>query len=111
MEKVNTAQLLLAALGVATVGAPKSAHGNKEASATKRGTGRFALHGKPGNRLAKPRKTRAYRALLDAWADRRFVHWEGRRDEHGNVTLTGGRDPVTGAKRVWLGGISAQRGY
>jgi len=38
------------------------------------------------------------------------------RDEHGVFTLIGARDPLNGNalthdRRIWLGGISAQRGY
>jgi hypothetical protein len=50
-------------------------------------------------------RTRAYVALMAAWASKRIVNWNGARDEHGAYTITGS------GGRKWLGGISAQRGY
>jgi hypothetical protein len=78
---------------------------SKRASATKSGPGRYAQHGKPGNRIGKARPVRAYKALLAAWAAKRVPKWEGKRDEHGAYTVVGFMG------RKWLAGISAQRGY
>jgi hypothetical protein len=41
MTKANTAQQILSALGIPVGGTQKQAHGNKNASATKAGPGRF----------------------------------------------------------------------
>ena len=107
-------------------------------SATKRGPGRRHKGGKPGSRLTKPRKTRAYQALIAAWASKRITKAK-LRDEHGAYTCIGSvydvyaaegevvhpssREHVFGgvvgngghhsytAQRKWLAGISAQRGY
>lgn len=60
------------------------------------------------------KKTRAYVALCAAWAQKRVINWKGKRDEHGAFTLVGrGELPGVGidGRRVWLAGISAQRGY
>ena len=76
----------------------------KRASATKAGPGRYHRGGKPGNRISKDRPVRAYKALLAAWAARRPPTTAHSRDMHGAYTLTGNR-------RIWLAGISAQRGY
>lgn len=111
---------------------------SKRPSATKRGPGRYAQSGKPGNRLSKPRAIRAADALVAAWASKRVTK-APLRDEHGAYTLTGGTYTVEGeglqptsrehlfggvfkgvgagghseytARRKWLAGISAQRGY
>jgi hypothetical protein len=86
---------------------------NRGASATKKGPGRFAVHGKPGNRIAKAREIRAYVALGAAWAAKRITKAK-LRDGHGAYTLVGrGEMPngITDGRRIWLGGISAQRGY
>lgn len=87
-------------------------NGNKNASATKRGPGRFHEAGAPGNKLAKPRKVRAYQALLAAWASKRVTKTV-RSDAHGSFTWVGRTwSAEAGAgRRVWLAGISAQRGF
>lgn len=103
-------------------------------SATKRGPGRKHRAGEPGNRLTKARPQRAYVALMAAWAAKRITKAR-HRDDHGAYTCVGpvyevygmnpdeGREHVIGAgkesdgtafysaRRKWLGGISAQRGY
>jgi hypothetical protein len=107
-------------------------------SATKSGPGRYHSGGKAGNRLTKARPTRAYVALGAAWAQKRVTK-AALRDGHGAYTLTGAtyemqaapgetiepssREHVFGgsfgngghtdytARRKWLAGISAQRGY
>jgi hypothetical protein len=106
---------------------------SKNASATKKGPGRFHRGGKPGNRLTKARPVRAYVALMAASAQKRVPKWKGPRDEHGAVTLIGARYDLEGVhptsrevvlggwvdgedfgytvQRKWLAGISAQRGY
>ena len=94
---------------------------SKHSSATKSGPGRYSKHGEPGTRITKQRKkTRAYVALMAAWASKVVPKWEGPRDEYGAYTLVG-RNPVTKytpdnikshmPRRMWLAGISAQRGY
>lgn len=60
------------------------------------------------------KKTRAYVALCEAWAQKRVINWKGGRDEHGAYTLVGRGEMPNGrtdGRRVWLAGISAQRGY
>lgn len=106
---------------------------SKRASATKRGPGRYGTGGEPGNRIAKARPIRAYKALMAAWAAKRVAKWQGPRDEHGVVFLIGKPYALEGAhptsrelvlegwvdgdefgytvQRKWLAGISAQRGY
>lgn len=86
---------------------------NRAPRATKKGPGRYHKGGEPGNRLTKERPMRAYLALLAAWAARRVSTWKGPFDKHGAFTWTGRiRHPeVTSARRPWLAGISAQRGY
>lgn len=102
-------------------------------SATKRGPGRKHRAGEPGNRLTKARPQRAYVALMAAWAAKRITKAE-LRDEHSAYTLVGSTYEVEGmapdtsrehvtsswvhgedmgytARRKWLAGISAQRGY
>ena len=90
-------------------------NGNKSPSATKSGPGRYHQGGKPGNKLAKPRKTRAYVALMAAWASKRVPNWSGLYDEHGAFTQVGrsGEAHADGSemRRKWLAGVSAQRGY
>lgn len=106
------------------------------ASATKRGPGRYHRSGEPGSRITKPRKQRAYVALLAAWASKVIPNWRGPRDEHGAYTpvgrvytlegegveptarehtlggaVGGGQPPSYTLRRKWLAGISAQRGY
>lgn len=136
---MNAAQRIHQAIGYA-VGEPqhKQAHGNQTASATKRGPGRYAKHGDAGSRIVKPRPSRAYRALMAAWAAKRVTK-AALRDEHGAYTLVGsvyemqappdmgltpgsdehvfggavgphGHTDYT-ARRKWLAGISAQRGF
>lgn len=105
---------------------------NRNASATKSGPGRFHESGKPGNRLTKAHKTRAYVALAAAWAAKRITKAK-LRDEHGAFCLIGKRYDLEGVhptsrevvlegwvdgdqfgytvQRKWLGGLSAQRGY
>ena len=106
---------------------------SKRPHPTKRGPGRYAKHGKAGNRIAKPRKTRAADALVAAWAQKRVTN-PALRDSHGAYTLVGATYEVEGmapdsdrehvrsswvhgedmgytARRKWLAGISAQRGY
>ena len=102
---MHAAQRIHQAIGYA-VGEPqhKQARGNQTSSATKRGPGRYAKHGTAGYRIVKARPQRAYRALMAAWAAKRVTKAE-LRDEHGAYTLTGG------ARRKWLAGISAQRGF
>lgn len=110
----NAAQRLMESIGAPIDAIVKQAHGNKNASASKRGPGRYAESGKPGNRLSKDRKTRAYVALTAAWASKRVPNWKGDTDPTGAYTLIGRRfDPETGEylRRKWLAGISAQRGY
>jgi hypothetical protein len=90
-------------------------------SATKRGPGRKHRGGKPGNRMTKPRAVRAYQALLAAWASK-VITKAPLRDDHGAYTLVGkARDLLVligdeyveehRPRRVWLAGISAQRGF
>lgn len=102
-------------------------------SATKSGPGRKHRAGEAGNRLTKPRPQRAYVALMAAWAAKRITK-AALRDEHGAYTCVGpvyevegmgpdtDREHVTSswvhgeemgytARRKWLAGISAQRGY
>lgn len=71
------------------------------------------------------KRTRAYVALMAHWASKRITKAK-LRDEHGAYTLVGRREPLyftddfhprktvaawrTG-RRVWLAGISAQRGF
>ena len=106
MGKLNEALQLLAHLGIAHGDAPtKQAHGGKNGKATKRGPGRYAVGGEPGTRIAKQRPQRAYAALMAAWASKRVTNWNGFADKHGACTFVG--QP----RRVWLAGISAQRGY
>lgn len=102
-------------------------------SSTKRGTGRIHVQG-DSQKTAKQRSAGAYGAgLIAMWAAKRrdAIHkaaghnqpaWTfvGREvssviewDEHG-VPITGGRLMHAGCgvlRRVWLAGISAQRGY
>lgn len=132
---MNAAQRIHQAIGYA-VGKPqhKQAHGNQTSSATKRGPGRYAKHGDAGTRIGKARPQRAYRALMAAWAAQRVTKARPR-DEHGAYTCVGpvyevygmnpdeGREHVIGAgkesdgtvfysaRRKWLAGISAQRGF
>lgn len=132
-KKPNAAQQILARLGVA-IGEveQKQAHGGKNASASKAGPGRYAVAGKPGARLTKGRKIRAYVALGAAWAAKRITKAK-LRDEHGAICLIGKRYDIEGihptsrevvltgwvdgeqfgytVQRKWLGGLSAQRGY
>lgn len=106
----------------------KTAHGNKLPSSTKAGPGRY--HKQGGGRQDKP--TRAYVALMAAWAERRVIK-PTMRDEHGAYTMVGKPYELIGVKpracevvieagidhgerfytvrRMWLAGISAQRGY
>lgn len=81
-------------------------------SATKSGPGRYAKHGKPGSSLDTPRPIRAYVALMAAWAQKRVTK-APLRDEHGAYTVVGRKTASNGEtiKRMWLAGISAQRGY
>lgn len=128
----NAAQRILAHVGVATESTQRLAHGSKNASATKRAPGRYPVSGEPGARLSKSRTTRAYVALGAAWAAKRVTNAK-RRDEHGAYTLTGGTysyegvaptsrdhvisggkddgEPFFTGRRIWLAGISSQRGY
>jgi hypothetical protein len=46
----------------------------KNASATKKGPGRFHQGGEPGNRLKKQKPLRAYRALMAYFASKRTRH-------------------------------------
>lgn len=111
---MNEAQTIHQFLGVPIADGKKLAHGNENASATKSGPGRFRRGGKPGNRIAKARKTRAYVALMAAWANKRVPNWKGEADAVGAYTFTGGSiDRETGEyiRRKWLAGISAQRGF
>jgi hypothetical protein len=55
---------------------------------------------------AMGKRIRAYVALCAAWAQKRVTT----PNTHGAITFIGGRDSE-GNRRVWLGGISAQRGY
>lgn len=130
MAKLNAAQQIHQFLGVAVNTDVKQAHGSREASATKRGAGRYHAGGKPGTRITKQRKkTRAYVALMAAWAQKRVTK-AAVRDEHGAYTLvgkpyeldgikpgphehehSGSSDGVYVVQRKWLAGISAQRGY
>lgn len=79
------------------------------------------------------KRTRAYRALMAAWAQKRVPKWRGPRDDHGVVFLIGRPYELEGVhptsrelvlegwvdgdafgykvQRKWLAGISAQRGY
>lgn len=85
------------------------------------------------------KRIRASDALMEAWAQKRIAKWEGKRDEHGAYVAVGpvyemqaaegecinpsSREHVLGgafgngghtdytARRKWLAGISAQRGY
>jgi hypothetical protein len=94
---------------------------SKRASTTKRGPGRYATQGTPGNRISKDRPVRAYKALMDAWAQKRVPKWQGPRDEHGAYTQVGKVRTAPSndhpdefdifPRRIWLAGISAQRGY
>lgn len=134
MAKLNAAQQLLESIGIATTSAPKQSHGSRAASATKSGAGRYHAGGEPGTRITKQRKkTRAYVALMAAWAQKRVVKWRGPRDDHGIVCLIGKPYELEGVhptsrelvlegwvegeafgytvQRKWLAGISAQRGY
>jgi hypothetical protein len=112
-----------------------SSEHSKRPSATKSGPGRYHQSGEPGTRITKQRKkTRAYVALTAAWAAKVVPFWHGPRDDHGAYTCVGSayevegmapdtnREHVTGswvhgedmgytARRKWLAGISAQRGY
>jgi hypothetical protein len=110
----NTAQQLLANIGFDTEHQIKQAHGDKNASATKGGPGRYSQHGAPGSRIGKARKIRAYVALTAAWAAKRITK-ANRRDEHGAYTMVGRNQPIgfhpDDQRRKWLAGISAQRGY
>jgi hypothetical protein len=106
---------------------------SKRASATKRGPGRYHQAGEPGTRLTKPHAQRTYEALMAAWAAKRITK-AALRDEHGAYTTVGSTYEVEGmapdtarehvtsswvhgedmgytARRKWLAGISAQRGY
>lgn len=83
---------------------------------------------------AMGKRIRASDALMAAWSAKRVPKWEGPRDERGAYTCVGrtyeveGMAPDTGrehataswvhgedmgytARRKWLAGISAQRGY
>ena len=128
-KQLNPAQQLLAHLGVA-IG--ESGANDLSPSSTKRGPGRKARHGKTGTRLTKTHKTRAYVALMAAWASKRVTK-APLRDEHGAYTLIGseyevdGANPTSGehvirrwkgpdemgytARRKWLGGVSERRGF
>jgi hypothetical protein len=59
-------------------------------------------------------RTRAYVALMAAWAAKQIPKWKGERDAAGAYTMTGGSiDRETGeyVRRKWLAGISELRGY
>ena len=84
---------------------------NRNASATKSGPGRYAKSGEPGTRITKQRKkTRAYVALMAAWAQKRVTK-ATLRDDHGAYTVVGRDCETNSGRRMWVGGISAQRGY
>ena len=84
---------------------------SKRPSATKSGPGRYHAGGEPGTRITKQRKkTRAYVALLAAWAAKVVPNWKGDRDADGVPITLVGRN-ADGSRRIWLAGISAQRGY
>jgi hypothetical protein len=68
---MNQAQQLLASIGVAAITDKKQAHGGKNASATKAGSGRYPKSGAAGNRLTKQKPLRAYRALMRHFAGKR----------------------------------------
>ena len=105
----NAAQRLYESIGVPTQAEAKQAHGDRNAKASKAGPGRYHSGGEPGNRIGKDRPVRAYKALLAAWAARLQPTSMHQRDEHGAYTLVG--KDWQGEKRMWLAGISAQRGY
>lgn len=90
-----------------------SSEHSKRPSATKSGPGRYHQSGEPGTRISKPRKVRAYVALLAAWASKVVPKTTNHSDEHGAYTLIGkaGRIDYPSPRRKWLAGISAQRGY
>ena len=58
---------------------------------------------------AMGKRTRAYVALMAAWASKRVPKWSGSRDANGAPFTLVGRNP-DGTRRIWLAGISAQRG-
>jgi hypothetical protein len=111
----------------------KQPNENTNPSATKRGPGRYHRGGEPGAKLAKARPVRAFKALMDAAAQKRVTK-APLRDEHGAYTTVGrtyeiegmapdtNREHVTSswvhgddmgytARRKWLAGISERRGY
>lgn len=60
------------------------------------------------------KRTRAYVALMAAAAAKRVPNWQGARDGAGGAyTLTGRQyfPDGTQRRRMWLAGISAQRGF
>lgn len=67
---------------------------------------------------AMGKRIRASDALMAAWAGKRVPNWKGMTDKHGAKTVTG-RTPVHddsgvligSQRRIWLAGISEQRGY
>ena len=82
----------------------KQRHGH----ATKRGPGR--IHKDGAFRNGKTKKMGFADAVMNAAAKKRAGAMKfGLRDKHGALTLTG--KPIVGPRRMWLAGISAQRGY
>ena len=87
----------------------------KRPSATKSGPGRYHSPVNSG----KAKKTNFAAALMAHWAAKRAESNKhkvnhNRRDMHGAVTLTGGKTWEHGpehTRRIWLAGISAQRGF
>ena len=62
---------------------------------------------------AMGKRIRAYKALMDAAASKRITKAR-LRDEHGAYTLVGRNElpnGITGGRRIWLAGVSAQRGF
>lgn len=68
---------------------------------------------------AMGKRVRAYKALMNAWASKRITK-APLRDEHGAYTLIGRHatkgpisftDAAFSGRRMWVAGISSQRGY
>lgn len=95
---------------------------------TKSGPGRRHAQGDGTKKTTKQKSAGAYsRGLQNAWNRKRQLRMaklHPLRDEHGAITLTGGCqdyieigpygdfcDASPGPRRIWLAGISAQRGY
>lgn len=80
-----------------------------EKHTTKRGPGR--IHENGTHRNGKTKSMGFADAVMNSAAKKRAgaMKFFGLRDKHGAFTLTG--KPIVRPRRIWLAGISAQRGY